>query len=105
MGFHVMSDSVLREIQEWYLAQCDGDWEHSFGVTINTLDNPGWSLSVDLQGTNLESKPFDELREDYETRLDWMICRKTGMKFEAAGGPEKLKDMIRIFLRWTVSTA
>ena len=40
----------LQLLQEWYVAQCDGDWEHSYGVKIDTLDNPGWSLKVDLVG-------------------------------------------------------
>lgn len=99
-----MDDSPLQELQEWYLAQCDGDWEHSFGVTMDTLDNPGWRASVDLEGTDLESKPFEELRENYEDELGWMICRKIDTKFDAAGGPEKLEGMTRIFLQWAAST-
>ncbi|MBA3426273.1 MAG: immunity 53 family protein [Rubrobacter sp.] len=100
-----MSVALLQGLQEWYLAQCAGDWEHSFGVTIGTLDNPGWTLSVDLTDTDLESEPFEELTEDYEDKSGWMICRKTGAKFEAAGGPEKLEDMVRVFLRWAASAA
>lgn len=23
--------TVLRQIQEWYVDQCDGDWEHQYG--------------------------------------------------------------------------
>jgi Immunity protein 53 len=35
------------------LGHCDGDWEHSSGVSIGTIDNPGWSLDVELAETNL----------------------------------------------------
>ncbi len=100
-----MSASSLQGLQEWYLAQCDGDWEHSFGVTIDTLDNPGWTLSVDLTDTDLESEPFEEMTENYEGESSWMICRKMDAKFEAAGGPEKLEDMVRVFLSWAASTS
>jgi hypothetical protein len=26
---------LLGELQAWYLAHCDGDWEHSNGISIN----------------------------------------------------------------------
>lgn len=31
----------LALLQQWYLQQCNEDWEHSWGVRIATLDNPG----------------------------------------------------------------
>ena len=55
-----MDDTPLRGHQLCYLSRCDGDWEHSFGVVVETLDNPGWRLLVDLEGTGLEAKPFEE---------------------------------------------
>ena len=42
---------MLERLQRWYLYRCDGDWEHSFGITIETLDNPGWMVTIDLQDT------------------------------------------------------
>jgi hypothetical protein len=32
----------LNELQVWYGAQCNGSWEHTYGIKIETLDNPGW---------------------------------------------------------------
>ena len=29
----------------WFQDHCDGDWEHSSGIHLETLDNPGWALS------------------------------------------------------------
>jgi hypothetical protein len=37
---------------EWYTKQCNGDWEHSYGIRIDTIDNPGWSLTL---GRGVES--------------------------------------------------
>jgi len=45
--------NALQQLQDWYFAQCNGDWEHRYGVTISTLDNPGWTLEVDLTNTCL----------------------------------------------------
>ena len=36
-----------RKTGDWYLSQCNGDWEHAYGVKIDTLDNPGWTLEVE----------------------------------------------------------
>lgn len=39
---------LLRFLQDWYLSQCDGDWEHQLGIDIGTIDNPGWTVKVSL---------------------------------------------------------
>jgi hypothetical protein len=39
---------ALAWLMQWYLAQCNQDWEHEFGITIATLDNPGWGGPHDL---------------------------------------------------------
>ena len=42
----------------WYVVQCNGDWEHSSGITITSLDNPGWLVKIELVGTALDNKEF-----------------------------------------------
>jgi hypothetical protein len=32
---------ALSRLQAWYFAQCDGEWEHSYGIHIENCDNPG----------------------------------------------------------------
>ncbi|PYJ29620.1 MAG: hypothetical protein DMF24_09765 [Verrucomicrobia bacterium] len=58
--------SPFQRLQRWYKAQCDGDWEHSYGVSIGTLDNPRWSLKIDLVDTPLQDKSFTEVKRDYD---------------------------------------
>ncbi len=90
-------------LQRWYRAQCNGDWEHSSGVHIGTLDNPGWKLEVNIEDTELEGRPFVpvvlERAED-----DWITCRVEGSHFRAWGGPENLLDLISIFRGWASET-
>ena len=90
----------LSELQRWYAAQCDGDWEHQQGVEIGTLDNPGWRVEIDLAGTSLEGITFREVKENYEHETEWLRCWIEENKFQAAGGPQQLARMIRIFLDW-----
>ncbi len=40
----VMIMNTLTWIQKWYAKHCNGDWEHFYGVKIETVDNPGWSV-------------------------------------------------------------
>ncbi len=83
----------------WYHAQCDGDWEHSFGVSLNTLDNPGWSLTIELTGTALESRTFEAIKR-LEHETDWIVCERTGTQFQGRAGPLMLEELIGIFLSW-----
>jgi hypothetical protein len=44
---------LLEWLQGWYRSQCNGDWEHCYELVIETLDNPGWSISIPLEGTSV----------------------------------------------------
>jgi hypothetical protein len=94
-----VSENPIDALQTWYAAQCDGDWEHEYGVEITTLDNPGWMLRVNLVGTALEGKELvGELNERTET--DWFDVKSDGQTFIAAGGPHKLTTLIDEFVNF-----
>jgi hypothetical protein len=77
----------LRLLQDWYQSQCNEDWEHSFGVKIDTLDNPGWMVKIDLNDTAIADKPFDSIaRGDSESDADWIVCKRDGYQFVGYGG-------------------
>jgi hypothetical protein len=97
-----MSDT-LAQLSAWYLRHCDGDWEHQSGIEISTLDNPGWRVTVDLEGTELEPMSFTTCEDSYEDEVRWLRCWREGLQFNAACGPERLEDAIRIFLSWAES--
>ena len=56
-----MKDSLIW-MQDWYKKQCDGDWEHQNGIRIETIDNPGWKIVIDLVETELDGKTFVETK-------------------------------------------
>ncbi len=97
-GGSANSMDALVQLQEWYEAQCDEEWEHHFGVTIGTLDNPGWIVNIDLKGTALENKTFDTI-EHLDSECDWIKCWVEDSKFNGVGGPRKLEDILTTFLR------
>lgn len=97
-------DDALGRLQAWYAAQIDGDWEHGHGIQITTLDNPGWSLSVDVADTALRDRPFAPVQLD-RNETDWIHCRVEGDVFRGWGGAHNLRDLIETFLRWADETA
>ncbi|MEW1657997.1 Imm53 family immunity protein [Streptomyces sp. NPDC093707] len=47
MGDNPVPLDPLSSLTAWYTSQCDGDREHEYGIRIETLDNPGWSVEID----------------------------------------------------------
>jgi hypothetical protein len=88
---------LIEQIQAWYAAQCDGDWEHQYGVSIETLDNPGWSVTIDLSGTSLENIRFQTYQEN-KGEEDWIFCETNGNKFIGRGDAAKLQTILEIFV-------
>lgn len=91
--------NTLDRLQQWYLDQCDDEWEHSFGIKIDTLDNPGWSVTIDLNDTNLANKPFQEI-SNLGPKSDWIRCWKEGTKFKGVCGPKNLQEILKTFTDW-----
>lgn len=80
----------------WYQEHCDGDWEHQYGVRINTIDNPGWQVEIDLADTELEDVNLEyELLEKSES--NWFGYSAKNKIFKAAGDPEKLETLLNKF--------
>lgn len=47
---------------------CDGDWEHQGGITIQTVDNPGWVITLHLEDIIIEpdyAKKLSENQDEY----------------------------------------
>lgn len=91
---------LLSQLMDWYFGQCDGEWEHRYGITIETLDNPGWRMRIDLTGTPQQHCEDFEKSSDFGDPNKWMIVKKHGDVFEGAGGPERLDAIIAGFLAW-----
>ena len=48
-------DGWLKVIEDWFKARCNGHWEHRFGFSLETTDNPGWWASFQLYTTEAEA--------------------------------------------------
>lgn len=95
-----MTQHVIRRIEGWFLEHCDGDWEHESGIRIATLDNPGWSMTVQLDGTELADAPFTAV-DINRGESDWIRCKVTDGTFKGWGGPSNLMEILATFLDWS----
>lgn len=93
---------ILKWLEKWYFSMCDGSWEHFYGVKIDTLDNPGWIVLIDIVDTPQESKDF-KIVDRYINDGDWILCRIKDGKFEGGGDPTKLTEILQIFKEWVES--
>jgi hypothetical protein len=98
--------NTIQQLQNWYKSECNADWEHQYGVKIETLDNPGWSVTIDLEDTHLEDKFFKEVsygvgEESVPDDNNWVLCRVVDKSFQGRGGPDKLEEIIHNFLKWS----
>ena len=86
-------------LEDWYARQCDGDWEYMYGVTIETLDNPGWSVTIDLNETDKQDVALARISID-RTADDWIRYWVADNRFQIACGPRNLSEAIQLFIEW-----
>ena len=51
--------SLLAKLSDWHSRHCNGEREQWYGITIQTTDNPGWWVKIDLTGTALAARSFE----------------------------------------------
>ncbi len=106
---------VLEWLQHWYTNQCNGEWEHEHGVSIQTLDNPGWMIVIDLKGTPFESQASDEsvARSGEPPGIEngnmggptWLECSIKQGQFRGAGDAGQLEAILREFQAWITANS
>jgi Immunity protein 53 len=93
----------LEWLQDWYQRQCDGDWEHNEGIRLESLRQPGWRLTISLEGTSAENTAPNRMNFD-TSGGEWIDCTLDGGRFEGAGDPRRLEQIIGVFRKWVEET-
>ncbi|GAA0893036.1 hypothetical protein GCM10009122_27150 [Fulvivirga kasyanovii] len=88
---------IIERIQNWYKLNCNGDWEHSYGYSISTLDNPGWSVAIDLAETPLEALGYKRDYQNVEKEHDWFSIEALDNSLKIYCGPDNLRQAFEIF--------
>ena len=61
--------TALQLIEEWFKQKCDGDWEHRFGFTRESTDDPGWAVTLDMDMTPVDLDGVPGWREGAGNRV------------------------------------
>jgi hypothetical protein len=89
---------VLRLLQDWYRCECNGDWEHQYGVVVQTVDNPGWSVTIDLAETAWADVVVARTPHEFdETDPNWFQYEIKEGKFRGGCGPSRLPELLSKF--------
>jgi elongation factor P hydroxylase len=97
-----MEDNLITWLQNWFQSNCNSDWEHGSAITIQSLDNPGWSICIDLESTDMENENFESIAIE-RTEDDWIHCKVEGFFFKGACGSLNLSEVLEIFQTWVIS--
>ena len=89
-------DNIIDWISDWFTNECDGDWEHENQIKIQTLDNPGWDIVIDLRYTDLENLNLNHTLIE-ASEHDWYFYSIKDKKFNAAGDLSKLNFLLEKF--------
>jgi hypothetical protein len=93
--FDKMEMNLLQGLTTWYQSHCDGLWEHGYGVTIKTLDNPGWHVKIDGKSGRKDITVKIDNDDD-----DWLFITAGAETFRADGDPSRLEEMLERALKW-----
>ena len=95
--------SILKWLEMWNRSnRSNSSWDNIYGITICTLDNPGWLVKIELSETPLAGKDYENFSIDNGDN-DWIVCRVTNGVFEGIGDPYKLEEILVIFRKWAMS--
>jgi hypothetical protein len=92
-----ISLSTLAKLQRWFASECNADWEHTYGIVIETSDNPGWIVKIDLWETELADRGESEKRYK-ESEEDWFNIKINKSSFEASCSSQNLEKILDEFL-------
>ncbi|AOH55140.1 rhodanese-related sulfurtransferase [Peribacillus muralis] len=91
--------NTLKWLENWFVQNCDGEWEHHNGIKVLTLDNPGWLIEIDLEGTVCEEKFFKDFKLE-KSDEDWIFCKVRDNKFFGYGSVNNLTVILEVFRNW-----
>lgn len=97
---------MINLICRYFGDNVDGVWEHSFGVSVRTTDNPGWLVTVDLKeplGSESFVYSIGEVPNSSNGNLGqgaWVHCEVRDNRFVGACSSEMLREVDAAFGRF-----
>ena len=83
---------MVRDAMQWRMGTL-------IGVKIDTLDNPGWQVQIDLNETRKQDSLLALVKLD-RTGTNWIYYWIEKKRFEIVCGPLNLSEALGIFVSW-----
>ena len=96
--------NLVLWLQEWYRQNCNDQWENFYGIKIETLDNPGWRVCIDLKETKYENLTLKKVEKDRGIS-DWITYEIVDGAFVGAGDCTKLGELLQAFREQVENTS
>lgn len=93
------NSGILGWLQNWYASQCDGMWEHGYGVRIDITSDFMWRVKIGLFDTFWSGKEILPSKKEISTG-NWIHYKVHENIFEATGGIRNLEDILNLFKKW-----
>lgn len=92
---------LLNWLQGWYIQECVNNKKYNLDeiINIDTIDNPGWHIRINLKATKFTRKILDEINVDNGDD-DWVFIKLDKGVFEGVGDKNKLVYILEIFKTW-----
>lgn len=87
----------LKWLEKWHLENANDDG-YAVGIKIETLDNPGWLVKIDLFDTKCSGIQMKRIFFD-NSDDDWMDCKIINNEFIGMGDCMKLCEILGVFMK------
>lgn len=86
---------LIDALQNWYAERCNEVWEHSFGIEIANIDNPGWKVKI--TGATARNSAITDIDR---SETDWITVKATETEFNGFGGPCNMQELLTLAVDW-----
>lgn len=86
----------LTLVNTWYQSKCDGVWEHSYGFSLDNIDNPGWCIKI----TGENNKKVLSITSDIDTEDFWLSITSNENSFIGYSGILSFDRLLEYVVEW-----
>ena len=101
---HLEKDNYLLDwVQRWFISNCNGDWEHGYGINMEYTKETGWYVYFNVNHTSMYDCKFD--KKDKKGKKKWLTFEVNENSFIGRGDSSKLEEILQTFHDWVEENA
>lgn len=93
----VDESEILNWLSNWYKIECNGDWEHSYGLIIN-FNSEKVNIEIDIEDTRFTQEETMFEINSVNSVNDWINIKIDKQKYLDNGDRSKFVEIIEKFI-------